>query len=238
MTRRAFLWMNSHALNQFRWNSVAGSLQSLLCKWCGHNVGYFVWLFNRMIWDFSIKSDKTGAPSFKGICLPRYQRTGETPTRTVWFAYLEAVYEMEKKVWLGVLGFFLLLQVVAVPVLFLRRVSVCVYTVDLWFCDLAICSEEVPLLNQGKKRIRTPWKSQCWYLWDLKARSHSALVRFCLVTFSLLETVTPPQHPNGTSEISQPFAKNFSVITERAFWNTFLKDSNYSILDISSYGGW
>lgn len=139
MTRRAFLWMNSHALNQFRWNSVAGSLQSLLCKWCGHNVGYFVWLFNRMIWDFSIKSDKTGAPSFKGICLPRYQRTGETPTRTVWFAYLEAVYEMEKKVWLGVLGFFFTSSSCCGScVIFASRKCVCLYggSLVLWPCHL------------------------------------------------------------------------------------------------------
>lgn len=89
--QREFLWMNAHTLNWFRWNSAFGKLQLLLCKWCDYSLDHLVWLFNKIIWDINIKSDKIGSPSFIHIWPLQYHRTRETPTMTGCLACLEEV---------------------------------------------------------------------------------------------------------------------------------------------------
>ena len=90
--------------------------------------------------------------------------------------------------------------------------SLCVFTVDFWFSDYAIFSEEVRLLNQGKKESFGNVNAG---IYEISRREVTSLLSVChRMTLLLLEIFT---HTEGTKEISQQFAKNFSLITERTF---------------------
>lgn len=121
----------------------------------------------------------------------------------------DGIYKKEKKLWpvIFLVHLFCFTSSLCHGFCFipLGHTSLCVFTVNFWFSDYTIFSEEVWLLNQGKKESFESLEiSVLIFMKYQKKRSYNAFVSFGLMTLLLLEILA---HTEGMKEISQQLAK-------------------------------
>ena len=176
--------------------------------------------FNKWIWDSNTKPEHARSPSFNQICLLQYWWTGEIPWLSALKEYIKRKRNCDQ--WF----FFLLFCFTSslchgfcfTP---LGHTSLCIFTVTFWFSDYAIFSEEVRLLNQGKKESFENLEIPVLIFMKYQREKLQHLCQFWPYDPLAPWNISPHWRDQGNIPAID---KTFSLITERTFkilsWKT------------------